>query len=94
MNNGFKLNHKDVLSVNEDDSPLNSSTFKAGDLICGLADHYMHEDDAKKWTISGVPCEVLRPGEPWQKGKVTISLHFIPDEEISTLDTVRSDLNI
>ena len=27
----------------------------------------------------GLPCRVLRNGQPWQKGKIVISINFIPD---------------
>lgn len=32
------------------------------------------------WFAEGVECEVLSPGKDWRKGKVRVSLEFIPDE--------------
>lgn len=45
----------------------------------------------------GLPCRVMRNGKPWQKGKIVISLNFIPDppdeivntEELNELDQLR-----
>ena len=49
-----------------------------------------------KWFISGMDCEVLKPNQNWQKGKVRIGLVFIPDvdeeeepSEESPLDEIR-----
>ena len=94
MDNGFELNPKDVVSMSEDDTPLNGSTFKAGQLTFHLADRTINDDYVEAWISSGVKCEVLREGEPWRKGKVRISLHFIPDESSSPLADLRSDLDI
>lgn len=41
-----------------------------------------------------LPCRVMRNGQPWQKGKIVISINFIPDppdEPVETDD--RSELD-
>ncbi|GAX37880.1 KGK domain-containing protein [Nodularia sp. NIES-3585] len=42
----------------------------------------------------GVQCELLREGRRWQSGRIRLRLEFVPDEEESPLDELRSDLNI
>jgi hypothetical protein len=36
---------------------------------------------------SGMPCRVMRGGQPWQKGKIVISVNFVPDPPDEPLQT-------
>lgn len=96
MSNGFELEPSDVVSMDEDSSPIDTPTFKVSQLTYYLADRSINDEYVKAWTASGVECEVLVAGKGWQKGKVLLSLHFIPDEPSnkSPLDDLRNDLNI
>jgi hypothetical protein len=56
-----------------------------------------HTAPKRKWLDDGVECEILKPGNNWQKGKVRIkiSLEFCPDEALeppSPLDDIRRSL--
>jgi hypothetical protein len=45
--------------------------------------------------LDGVECEMLSPNKSWRKGKVKISLEFIPDESDeyeSPLDEIRREM--
>ncbi len=88
------LSENDVLSVKgEDNIVLTHHTYKVSELVNGIMqriDHYKQE----RWCKQGVDCEVLVPNKTWQKGKVKISIEFIPDQENSPspLDDVRKNL--
>lgn len=46
---------------------------------------------ASKWLGEGIPCETLRVGGGWEKGRVRIRLEFVPDEPTpEAFDAVRS----
>lgn len=93
MNNPNRiLDGKEVLSVERQDNILiHHNTYKVKELIDAIGnkiDHHKRE----RWCIEGVPCEVLSPNQSWRKGKVKISLEFIPDEVESPLDSVREEI--
>jgi hypothetical protein len=91
-NQKITLNGNEVLSVNRDDNILiNHHTYKAEELIDAIGNRIDHHKK-DKWCIKGVPCEILTPNQSWQKGKVKISLEFIPDEIESPLDYVRKEM--
>lgn len=90
MSDGF-LGPNDVVSVDEEKSVV-GTTFKVKDMTFYLANRSINDDWVKAWTVSGVECEVLRAGREWQKGKVRISLEFIPDQPESALDDLRTKL--
>ena len=94
MNNENRiLDGKEVLSVaREDNILINHHTYKTEELLDAIGnkiDHHKREI----WCVKGVPCEVLSPNQSWRKGKVKISLEFIPDEVESPLDSVREEIN-
>ncbi|WP_414551468.1 KGK domain-containing protein [Anabaena sp. CCY 0017] len=42
----------------------------------------------------GAECELLREGGRWQAGRIRLRLEFVPEDEDSPLEELRSDLNI
>ena len=91
-NQKITLNGDEVLTVSYDDNILmNHHTYKAEELLHAIGNKIDHRKK-EKWCIEGVPCEVLAPNQSWQKGKVKISLEFIPDEIESPLDELRKEM--
>lgn len=92
----FKLNDDDVVHMEHGQSMLNASTFRVGQ----FKQHFRGYKNAlgpaiEAWISEGIKCEILRPGEGWQKGKVRLQVQFIPDEpnepsDPSQLDAVLS----
>ncbi len=96
------LNGDDIISVSSsrDVILLGNKTFKVQEMMEELTIRIKNEpeDSVNKWCLNGVECEVLTPNKIWRKGKVKISLEFIPDEpemnEIeSPLDDIRQSMN-
>ncbi len=78
-NEVVSLTRDDVVSVaNEDNDLFGSVTFTVGQATDELADRVLSNSEI--WVKDGVECRVLRPGSNWRKGKVRLSLEFIPDE--------------
>ncbi|MBW4667215.1 MAG: hypothetical protein KME60_07170 [Cyanomargarita calcarea GSE-NOS-MK-12-04C] len=83
------LNLFDVVSVDKTKSLVSSTTFKVIEATVNTAnrlrDSYgrsqFDSDTINEWGFKGVDCYVLQAdGEGWKKGKVRLSLAFIPDE--------------
>jgi hypothetical protein len=77
----FELNDDDVVHMEPGQSMLSTSTFKVGQ----FKRHFRSCKSAlgpaiEEWVSEGIRCEILRPGEGWQKGKVRLQVQFIPDE--------------
>jgi hypothetical protein len=85
MNKPVKLDFFDVVSVPKAKSLMNASTFKVMEVASYLAKQLYSNENSQpyqEWSNTGVECEVLKmDGNGWKKGKVRISLEFIPDEE-------------
>ena len=51
-------------------------------------------DLAHVWSDNGMPCRVIQNSQPWQNGKIVISVEFIPDQPViqstNTLDSLRN----
>ena len=91
-NQKISLNGDEVLTVNSGDNILiDHHTYRAEELINAIGDSVNHRKK-EKWCVEGVPCEVLAPNQTWRKGKVKISLVFIPDEIESPLDELRKEI--
>ncbi len=88
MGDKFGLSPSDVVSMDEDKSIV-GSTFKVKEMLLSLADRSINDDFITQWIGTGVECEVLISGQDWRKGKVRISLEFIPDQPLSPLDDLR-----
>ncbi|VEP16628.1 KGK family protein [Hyella patelloides LEGE 07179] len=93
MNNQkITLNGDDVLSVNSEDNILISHhTYTVEELLNAIGDQINYRKK-EKWCVEGVPCKMLAPNQSWQKGKVKISIEFIPDEIESPLDELRKEI--
>ena len=90
------LNSEDVISVNDSDkinTVINHKTFTVQELLGALFLKWFNSDVGKKWLFEGTECQYLAPGKLWKKGKIKISLEFIPDEVESPLDEIRREMN-
>jgi hypothetical protein len=47
--------------------------------FCDLLTQALSKGDITHLWNTGMPCRVMRNGKPWQKGKMVISVEFIPD---------------
>jgi hypothetical protein len=88
----FNLNDDDVVQMNRTESFVDASTFVVRQARIRLVDaKNVIGGDMNAWAGEGVKCEILRPGERWQKGKVRLRLEFVPDEPTpEESDAVRS----
>lgn len=69
---------------------MSQSTFRYQDWLENAEENCEIEEYALY--TKGVRCEMLRPGQPWQKGKLKLVLAFCPDEpetELNDLDQIR-----
>ena len=96
MGEPANLDKNDVVAVNTTQYGwvvIQYQTFKAGDFMTELKRYVQGGGTAKEMILGeGLPCEVLKPGAPWRKGKIKVSLEFCPDEPISPLDDIRQSL--
>lgn len=82
----FNLNDDDVVQMNRTDSFVDASTFTGKQVKMRLAEaKNFFGGDMERWAGEGVKCEVLCPGENWQKGKVRLRMEFVPDELIESM---------
>jgi KGK domain len=84
MSESIKLEFSDVVTVPKQKSPLNASSFKVSEMSAYLAGILVSHirKDLTEWDEPGIGCEVLQvSGGGWRKGKVRISLEFIPESE-------------
>jgi KGK domain len=92
----MSLSRFDVVSVTCPGNKVTpGTTFTVGEfanVIGGFIQQVM-KISPQGWSKDGVECCVLQPGsEKWVKGKVKISLEFIPDEiEEKRLPPVQAD---
>jgi hypothetical protein len=93
MNRRELLNDQDVISVDDKEKiVINHKTFTVKEFLDLFFADYFSDDTAKKWFFDGVDCELLAPGKNWRKGKIKITLEFIPDEVESPLDEIRREM--
>ena len=89
----FKLNDDDVVHMERGQSLLSTSTFKVEQLKEHFRGYKNNIHPAiEEWVGEGINCEILRPGEGWQKGKVRLQVEFIPDEPEEPSNPNQSDL--
>lgn len=96
MNRPQILDSEDVISVADSDkivAIINHKTFTVQELLGAFFSKWLNNDVGKKWLFEGTECQYLAPGKLWKKGKIKISLEFIPDEAESPLDEIRREMN-
>lgn len=80
----LSLNENDVVTI--DDSELSftqSQTARVREIMKTLVEEHLH-DDLGEWGNEGLPCEVLlASGGGWQRGRIKLSLQFIPDAPVA-----------
>ncbi|ALJ67508.1 MULTISPECIES: KGK domain-containing protein [unclassified Synechocystis] len=87
------LNPEDVVSVTDSDKIcINHKTFTVQELLGAFLTKWFNSDIGKRWLFEGTECQYLAPGKLWKKGKIKISLEFIPDEAESPLDEIRREM--
>ncbi|GAB4305366.1 KGK domain-containing protein [Cyanobacterium aponinum UTEX 3222] len=93
------LNRDDVIKLKNEKQKLpNSHTlFTVKDCTYGITNSLQTgSSEIEEWSKNGVEAEVLVVGKHWRKGKIRLSIEFIPDEsEIeSPLDDFRQKTNL
>jgi hypothetical protein len=88
------LKKQDVITLEDEKTKLRMShkTFTSDELFIKLQESIGANEEAKEWFKNGVLANVLVAGKLWRKGKVRLSIEFIPDENIeppSLLDDFR-----
>ncbi len=76
--NEFPFNDDDVVSIDPEYSGNQSRLLKTSWLKESVKRFL--GSVASSWFGEGVPCEVLRVGGSWEKGRLRIRLEYIPDE--------------
>jgi KGK domain len=86
------LDIDDVVSLKDTESLLGmpNPTFKIKEFCKFLTSKI---NQKTKWE-EGVEAEVLAAGKGWRKGKVKLTMQFIPDEPESPLDEIRKTMGI
>ena len=93
MNRRELLNDQDVISVDDKEKmAVSHKTFTAKEFLNTMFTKWFGDTIGKKWFIENVDCEILSPGKNWRKGKIKVSLEFIPDEIESPLDEIRREM--
>ncbi len=88
----------DVISVDRSNDLLSGSTFRVKEVTNEIVDRLRVRAN-RCWLEDGVNCEMLNHKTGgWKKGKIRISLEFIPDEPEpqnleSPLDDLREQVN-
>ncbi|BFM38493.1 KGK domain-containing protein [Synechocystis sp. LKSZ1] len=87
------VNPEDVISIAEIDKiAIKHKTFTVKEFMQSFLQYIGNSEPGKKWCFDGVDCELLAPGQPWRKGKIKITLEFIPEEPESPLDEIRREI--
>ncbi|MDV2998819.1 MAG: hypothetical protein N5P05_000425 [Chroococcopsis gigantea SAG 12.99] len=89
------MNGNDVISLNNHDDKtwIGHHTFKTEEFLNNLS-HKVdgNREKQKRWITEGVDCTVLTPNQGWQKGKIRLSVEFVPDSVESPLHEIRQGL--
>jgi hypothetical protein len=94
MQKRIKVEEKDVINFFGEESFSWSKTIKSKDFIKKMHDEILRHEKDRLLTTTGVECELLKLGsQDWQKGRLKISLEFIPDDEDSVIANSNSDLD-
>jgi KGK domain len=88
------LTPEDVITLEDEKTKprMPHKTFKVDELTLSLAQNLSFNEEQKEWLKNGISANVLVAGKLWRKGKVKLSIEFIPDEnehEKSPLDDFR-----
>ena len=97
------LDEKAVIAVPDQNQNINlgATTYKVSEFFSALAQLFYQSDirttknAREQWCgrdIGGVPCEVLLPGQSWQKGKVRLRLEFISNDPEPITDQKSEDV--
>jgi KGK domain len=82
MRKRIRVTEKDVINFFGKEAFSWSNTVKIQDFIKKMHDEILRQEKDKLLTTTGIECELLKLGsQDWQKGRLKISLEFIPDEE-------------
>jgi len=78
------LKYQDVVSLTDPKVALviPQPTFRVSELAAALVNTVLKSDPQREWAINGVKAEVLAGSKGWRKGKVRLTVEFIPDEDV------------
>lgn len=77
------LKPEDVVSISDSKTALvlSQPTFRVSELVMAIVLKIMGSSDShKEWAANGIKAEVLAGSKGWRKGKVRLTVEFIPDE--------------
>jgi len=99
MNIPQLVNANEVISLTKIELALTDGKTFTGEDFSTIASDKLFEgyssEFIESWCLDGVECEMLSPNKSWRKGKVKISLEFIPnesDEYEPPLDEIRREM--
>jgi hypothetical protein len=78
------LNYQDVVSLTDTKSAfvIPQPTFRVSELTAAIVGKLTGSDSHKEWAANGTRAEVLAGSKGWRKGKVRLTVEFIPDEDV------------
>jgi len=77
------LKHEDVLTITDMNIgfPVSQPTFRVSEAVAIMVGAFVkNADPRKRWTETGMNAEVLTGSQNWRKGKIRITVEFIPDD--------------
>ncbi|WP_017296310.1 KGK domain-containing protein [Geminocystis herdmanii] len=87
------LQQTDVIKLSDQKTKwvMSHRTFTVNDFTSALVKKYTSNEEILKYSEEGIEAEVLLSGKGWQKGKVRLSIEFIPDK-VDNIDSNLDDL--
>jgi len=70
-------------------------TFVVNEFFQAIEEIFNPREEEAELFGDGIDCKILKPGKGWQKGKIRLTLEFIPDQPIippSPLDDLRKQI--
>lgn len=88
------LNSDDVVTVDAKWNYMQRPTFRSVELMQKIARDITGgtTEHQNEWFVDGVRCEILSPKQTWRKGRIRITVEFLPDsgnQSMSDLDGLR-----
>lgn len=76
------LDEQDIINLTNTQTKwrMPHTTFLVDEFLIKLSEVLSFNEDSKEYLKDGVPVRILSQGKLWRKGKLKLSLEFIPDE--------------
>lgn len=94
-----------VVSLSDTRNVVDTSlgkTFEVHDLMFSVskrlppsnAPSHQHDEIRHNWCVEGIEAKVLIPGQPWQSGKVRLTIEFCPDQPEPETDSDQAETDV